>query len=260
MERGMLEQATLEAQRAGVTGAPRVEVLLLQGEIFLRRGLSGEAVDRFNDALAELAKSDIADHDDLLRQALYGAARSLLDLERMAEAVEAAERLCELAPGDVEALRTLGDALAKVEDHARAAIVLEQARSAAPDDVHLLTSLGSAYAAAGNAQRAESTLRRAISNDSMAVAARTTLARVLTKDGRVDEAEAEYRAAMRVLPSYGEAAFGLADLLEGRGRIREAVHALIDMLTADPYAVDALIRLAESPTPGPTHTRKRHTQ
>jgi cytochrome c-type biogenesis protein CcmH/NrfG len=50
---------------------------------------------------------------------------------------------------------------------------------------------------------------------------------------------------MRVLPSYGEAAFGLADLLEGRGRIREAVHALIDMLTADPYAVDALIRLAD---------------
>src|SRR5690606_26193888 len=131
------------------------DLLILRGEIFLRRGLSGEAVDRFNDALVEISRSDVGEQDERLRQALHGAARSLLDLGRMAEAVEAAERLCELAGGDVEALRTLGGALARVEDYTRAALVLEQARLDAPDDVHLLTELGSAYAAAGNSERAQ---------------------------------------------------------------------------------------------------------
>ncbi|MGH7447361.1 MAG: tetratricopeptide repeat protein, partial [Longimicrobiales bacterium] len=245
LERGLLEQAGVEAQRAAVTGAPRIDVLLLQGEIFLRRGLAGEAVDRFNDALGEIARTDVADHDERLRQALHGAARSLLELGRMPEAIEAAERLCELAPGDVEALRTLGGALGRVEDYARAALVLEQARAAAPDDVHLLTELGAAYAAGGNAKRAETALRQAIAKDTMAVAARATLARVLAKDGRAEESETEYRAALRVLPSYGEAAFGLTGLLERRGRLREAVHVLVDLLTTDPYAMDALVRLAE---------------
>jgi tetratricopeptide (TPR) repeat protein len=163
----------------------------------------------------------------------------------MAEAVEAAERLCELAAGDVEALRTLGGALARVEDYARAALVLEQAREAAPDDVHLLTELGAAYAAAGNSERAQNALRRAVSNDSMAVGARSILAGVLVREGRLDEAESEYRAALRVLPSFGEAAFGLTAILEGRGRKREALHVLIDLLTTDPYAIDALVRLGD---------------
>src|SRR5690606_33250793 len=44
MERGLLEQASVEAQRGAMLGADRIEVLLLQGEIFLRRGLAGEAV------------------------------------------------------------------------------------------------------------------------------------------------------------------------------------------------------------------------
>jgi hypothetical protein len=34
----------------------RTELLLLQGEIFLRRELSGEAVERFNDALGEIRR------------------------------------------------------------------------------------------------------------------------------------------------------------------------------------------------------------
>jgi tetratricopeptide (TPR) repeat protein len=245
MDRGMLEQASAEAQRAALSGARRVDVLLLQGEIFLRRGLSGEAVDRFNDALGEISRNGSGVDDNALRLALHGAARSLLDLGRMGEAVEAAERLCELAPGDVEALRTLGGALSRVSDFARAAIVLEQARLQVPDDVHLLTELGAAYAAAGDAEGAEQALRRAVANDAMAVAARTTLARVLADDGRHHEAETEYRAALRSLPSYGDAAFGLTDVLAAHGRERDAIGVMVDLLTMDPYRADALVRLGE---------------
>jgi cellulose synthase operon protein C len=161
------------SQQAGVLGASRMEVLLLQGEIFLRRGLSGEAVERFDAALAEIARSGSADQDAALRRALHGAARSLLDLDRMAQAVEAAERLCELAPKDVEALRTLGYALSRVEDYGRAAIVLEQARAVAPDDIGVLTQLGTAYAAAGDLERAENALRHAVDTDELAVGAAT---------------------------------------------------------------------------------------
>jgi cellulose synthase operon protein C len=243
LSRGQLEQASGYAQRASLAGAERMEVLLLQGEIFLRRELSGEAIERFNAALAEIRRSGSGDQDDALRRALHGAARSLLDLGRMAEAIEAAERLCELAPGDVEGLRTLGDALARVGDHARAAIVLEQARLGAPDDINLLTQLGAAYAAAGDLDGAESALRRAIHADARAVGARVVLGGLLSEEGRFEEAEAEFRGALVVLPTYGAAAFGLSELEERRGRPQHAINALVDLLMRDPYHLDALLRL-----------------
>lgn len=245
LERGLLDQAGVDAQRAGMYGASRMSVLLLQGEIFLRRGFAGEAVERFNEALAEIARDTTGDSDDVLRSALHGAARSLLELGRMSEAVEAAERLCELVPGDVEALRTLGEALSRVRDYGRAAIVLEQARLNAPNDVNLLTQLGMAYAAAGDPDGAESALRRAISQDQFAVGARASLGTVLAEEGRTEEAESQFRQALKVLPSFGHAAFGLADLEEARGNVREAMHVVIDLLNMDPYRLDALVRLGD---------------
>jgi cellulose synthase operon protein C len=244
MEQGLFEQASSRAQRAAMYGARRIDVLLLQGEIFLHRDASGEAVERFNEALAEISREGPGD-DASLRRALLGAARSLLDLGRMPEAVEAAERLVELAPGDVEALRTLGDALARVNDHGRAAIVFEHARLSAPDDVNLLTQLGAAYAAAGDPEGAESALRRAVALDSFAVGARTGLARLLAEEGRTRDAAGEYRTALAVLPSYGDAAFGLAELHEREGALREAINVMVDLLAVDPYRLDALNRLGD---------------
>jgi tetratricopeptide (TPR) repeat protein len=246
LQRGLLEQAAAEAQRAALYGANRMEVLLLQGEIFGARGFAGEAVERFNEALGEIAREGVAgEQDEALRRALQGAARSLLELGRMQEAVEAAERLVELAPNDVEALRTLGESLSRVEDYGRAAIVLEQARLGAPNDVPLLTQLGAAYAAAGDPDGAESALRRAIAQDALAVGARVVLGGVLAEEGRPEEAEAEYREALRMMPTYGEAAFGLAKLEENRGRLREGIHVLADLLTHDPYHLEALVRLGD---------------
>jgi cellulose synthase operon protein C len=245
LDRGLLERAAAAVQRAGLQGASRMEVLLLQGEILLRRGFAGEAVERFHAALAEIAKVGAGDQDDALRRALYGAARSLLELNRMPQAVEAAERLCELAPGDAEALRTLGEALYRVRDFARAALVLEQAHHSAPADPLALTQLGVAYAAAGVPSSAEAALVGAIEIDPMAVAARTALGGVLLAAGRHEEAETQYNEALRVLPSYGDAAFGLVELFEQRQDPRRAMKVIVELLTADPYRLDALVRLGE---------------
>jgi tetratricopeptide (TPR) repeat protein len=244
MERGMLEQALTEAQRAAMYGAPRTDVLLLQGDIYLRRGLSGEAVERFNEALAEIARNGTVEGDDALRRALLGAARSLLDLDRLPEAVEAAERVCALAPDNVEAMRTLGEALGRAEDHARAAMVLERARIHAPADPALLTQLGAAYAAAGDPEAAETALRRSIAQDPRGAAARVQLGKLLISE-RPDEAEREFREALKLLPTYGDAAFSLAALYELHGRLHDAVVVVVDLLSADPYQLDALMRLGE---------------
>jgi tetratricopeptide (TPR) repeat protein len=246
LERGDLEEATTDAQRAAMSGADRVQVLLLQGQIYLRRGLSGEAVERFNALLAEIGRSDDAANQETARRgALLGAARSLLDLDRVPQALELAEQLYEAAPNDVQALRTLGEAAARMGDHARAAITLERARIHAPDDVALLTQLGTAYAHAGDPDGAESALRRAVSVNASAVAARTQLGLVLIDEERHAEGEAVLRNALLTLPSNAPAALALADLYAGRGRVRDAMHTMVDLLTLDPYHMDALVRLAE---------------
>lgn len=90
---------------------------------------------------------------------------------------------------------------------------------------------------------AERVLRRALEIDDFAVAARVALGRSYALGGDEDAAAREFRAALDVLPSYGEAAFALADLETKRGHLRDAVHVLVDLLTVDPYHLDGLVRL-----------------
>jgi tetratricopeptide (TPR) repeat protein len=244
LAQGQLELATEDAQRAGRAGADRREILLLQGEIYVRRGLAGEGVERFNAVLVDLAANGDSG-SALLRRALYGAASCNLELGRMADAMEAAERLTSIAPEDVSAQRLLAQALVRVQDHARAVIVLEQARVRAPNDAGLLGDLGAAYLGARDLVRAEQALRAAIELDEFAVSARSGLGRILVMSGRHDDAAAEFRGALELIPSYGEAAFALIDLELGRGRLPAALSVLVDLLSVDPYHMEGLIRLGE---------------
>jgi len=248
LDRGDLEAVQREALHMIQEGGPRVQGLLLQGEAFLRRGAAGEAVERFEAALAELARGDAVEEEGdegegALGRALLGAARSLLQLDRPRDAVEAAERLTELFPGDVVALRTLAEGLTQVGDHGRAMLVLEEAVDTGPANPALLTQLGRAALEAGETARAERALRDALERGGDAPAARTALARVLTRRGDAVAAAVEYRAALAILPSYGEAALGLAEVERGREHYREAIAALVDLLTVDPYHLEGLVRL-----------------
>lgn len=248
LAQGKLDHATELAQRALREGADKREFLLLQGDIYLRRGLAGEAVERFNAVLAEVsAGADPASEttEDIVRRALSGAARCFLELDRIGEAVEAAQRLVQMTPDDVNALRLLGRALACVNDFNRAIIVLEQARASQPDDPTLLAELGSAYQGAGRLGDAVETLRQAVARDEFAIGARVRLGQILAAGGKFDDAAAEFRAALDFLPSHGEAAFALADLEKNAGRIKSAIGVIVDMLSVDPYHLDGLLKLGQ---------------
>ena len=245
---GKLDDATETAQRALRAGADRREFLLLQGDIYLRRGLAGEAVERFNEVLAEITTSDdlsAETTESIVGRALAGAARCFLELGRIGEAVEAAQRLVQISANDTNALRLLGRALARVNDFNRAIIVLEQAQAATPNDATLFAELGEAYQGAGQLQQAEAALRRAVELDEFAISARVMLGRILAAAGRRDDAAAEFRSALEFLPSHGEAAFALADLERANGNLRNAVAVLVDLLSVDPYHLDGLVKLGD---------------
>jgi tetratricopeptide (TPR) repeat protein len=245
-EQGKLDEANELAQRALRAGADRREFLLLQGDIYVRRDFPGEAVERYTAVLGEVsAHGDPASENaqDIVRRALSGAASCFIELGRMAEAVEAAERLSALSPNDGNALRLLGRALARVNDHPRAIVAFEQALDAEGESASLLTELGAAYQAGGKLQAAEESLRRALELDEFAIGGRVLLGRLLIAGGRIDDAASELRAALDFLPSHGDAAFALADLERSRGRTRAAIGVLIDLLSVDPYHLDALVKL-----------------
>jgi len=250
LERGDAAAGHAYAQRAAAAGANRIEVLLLLGDIFLARGLAGEAVERFTEAAREIerlgeAAVAVVVGDDAQRRALMGSALSLTELGRTTEALEAAERLRVLAPTETSVQSALAEALLQAGDASRAAQVLEAARIAAPDDVVLLTRLGRAYHARGDNSRAETAYRDAIARNGQVLAARVALGRLLADANRLEEAAAEFRGAIDVLPSYGEAAIALAELEASRGNGQSAINALVDLLTMDPYHLAALVRLGD---------------
>jgi tetratricopeptide (TPR) repeat protein len=250
LERGDPVGSQAHAQRAAAAGANRIEVLLLLGDIFLARGLAGEAIERFTEVggdierLGEAAVASVVG-EDALRRALMGMARSLTDLGRTVEAIDAAERLRTLAPAETNVQLTLADALLRSGDAARAVQVLEAARVGAPNDFELLTRLGRAYQARGDSGRAENAYREAVARNAQVLTARVALGRLLGDANRLEEAAAEFRGALEVLPSYGDAALALADLEASRGNGQVAVNALVDLLTVDPYHLAALVRLGD---------------
>jgi cytochrome c-type biogenesis protein CcmH/NrfG len=59
-------------------------------------------------------------------------------------------------------------------------------------------------------------------------------------------AQQAYERALDVLPTFHDAALGLADLLRRTGRVRPAIIRLADMLEADPHDLEALLLLGRA--------------
>jgi tetratricopeptide (TPR) repeat protein len=250
LEEGRYTDAMSAIQRASGSGANRLEVSLLEGEIHAAAGASGEAIERFDHVQAELdgllmpATAGL-DEADMRRRALAGLARCQLELDHPAKAIEVAERWHALAPGDNAAILVLADALEENGQPRKAIALLDGALEKDPDQPELLTRLGGAYVASGDLGLAERVLRRAIAIRGDLPAARAALGRVLGRAGRPDAAVREYRAALEAIPSFASAALGLADLLAEHRREDEAIAVLASFLEVDPYHFGGLTRLGD---------------
>jgi tetratricopeptide (TPR) repeat protein len=234
---GDLEAAASQIQLALAAGAERAEGLALLGEVFLRRGAHGEALDRFRQARAIDATS---------RTALAGEVRAFVLLGRGAEAIDLAEALAVAAPQDVDALLLVARARADAANPTRAFEALDVARKLAPARADVLKHVGDVARSMGDHTRAIEAFRQAVSLDADFVEARLDLATLYVAHGAIEGAESELLAALNSNPASVEAALQLAALRRGQRRPAETVELLVGVLQRDPWNLDALASLGES--------------
>jgi tetratricopeptide (TPR) repeat protein len=196
-----------------------------------------EAVDEVS-----VAGIDVLDSE---RRAVAGLTRCYLDLDRPELAVQTGSRYASLAATADAAAPLLAEAYDAIGEPARAVEILAKAVARRPDDVDLLTRLGQAHTQAGDAKTGETILRRAVESNG-APAARVALGRLMAASSRWAEAEEQFRDALAVIPSLGDAAFGLSEIEHARGNADSAIHVLVDFLEIDPYNLNGLVRLGDT--------------
>ncbi len=236
LAKGLLDLASAEASRAMRRGAPTSEAAIVEGEIFMRRGLFGEALERFQLAL---------EHDPTGRAALRGATEALVALERGAEAVVAGDRLVDVAPtwADAYAARARARRLVGVLDGARRDA--EEAARHRPGDPDLLLLEGSLARAQGDLAGAFRIYSAALQLDDGLAQAWYELGVLEEQRGNRQEACAAHWHAVRLLPTHLGSTLALAWLLRRDGVVQEAIRLLVDFLLAEPMATDVLTLLGQ---------------
>jgi tetratricopeptide (TPR) repeat protein len=237
VSKGLLELATAETVRAIQRGADRAAAATLLGELYARRGLHGEALERYREARAiDAARTD----------ARLGEVRALLALDKLAEAAPLAEELVTLVPAEVEALVAAARVRSHAGDAAGALAAIEHAQQRAParPDLHKLQ--GDVARKMGDRTGALTAYRSALDLDPGFVQVWVDLARLHEDQEAWRDAEAAYERALDALPTFHEAGLGLADLLRRTGRVKPAIARLADMLEQDSYDLDALMLLGRA--------------
>jgi tetratricopeptide (TPR) repeat protein len=236
LAKGMLDRAVVEANRALARGAPTAEGFAILGDIFMRQGLFGEALERFRSARV------VALADPKL---LAGETRALLALDRVVEARVTAEALLSVDGGSVEALLLTAAARARAGDPGAARELLRSARRLAPARADVLKEFGDVARAAGDIDGAIAAYRNALDLDRDFAVVHYELALLLAERGEPGKAEESLLAALEAVPTYVEAMLALASVRRRFGRVDAALAPLVELLRRDPYNIDALLSLSE---------------
>ena len=209
----------------------------LQGEVFLRRGFHGEALERFREALVQRPED---------AEARLGEVKALLALDRAPEAMPLAESLVQDRATDVEALVAgararmgAGNALGALE-YVRAA----QARAPGRPDLYQLQA--AVCTRLGDTGGAMTAYQSALELDASIPQVWYELGRLQEQEGQHAEARASYERALDLLPTFAAATLALADLARRTGKPGDALELLIPVLETDPYDFDALVLLGRS--------------
>lgn len=235
LTKALLEHAIAEVSRAMQRGADRAEGAALLGEIYARRGLHGEALERFREA-TQAAPGH--------RAAREGELRALLALNRAAEARPLAETLLAADGGEVDVALLAARARSETGDPAGAIEVLRRAEQRAPARADVRKLLGDVALKVGDVEVARAAYRAALDLDPGYAEVWLAYGRLCEQRGSAGDAEEAYRAALEHLPSFAEAAHALAALLNAEGRGADAMGLLIATLEHDPYDFEALVLLA----------------
>ena len=235
--KGVLDLARTELDRATVRGAPRHATAVLLGQIFAKRGLHGEALERYREARALVP----ADSD-----ASLGEIHALLALGRPQEAEALAAELAARVPRDVDVLAAHSRVRLALGDAASALDSLRVAQKHASDRPDLFHLQAQASIRLGDRAAAFAAFNNALSID-------PSLVRVWCELGALEEerrnwpaARTAYERALDLLPTYGAAALSLADLIRRTEAPRAAIPVLVRLLEADPYELEALTALGRA--------------
>lgn len=208
LEKGDLDAAENQFQRAAVLGPDRADPHASLAEVAARRGDLATAELRFRRAV-ELDADNLAANNNL--GVLYARAG------RYDEAAACLERVLAVDPDDPEARVNLGLLRLNQRRPELAVTHLTRAIELRPDYADAERYLGTTYVMLGNFGLAERHLRRAIELVPGDAGLQATLANVLASAGRIREAEDLYRAALQRQPDLAEASLALAWLLATAG-------------------------------------------
>jgi len=232
-----MDLAVAEAMRAVQRGADRGKAATLIGDIYARRGLHGEALERYREARTLDATNSAA---------ALGEVKSLLAVHRAGEALPLAEALVAQTPDDVEVLVAAAKARAATGDASSALTALRQAQTRAPARADLHKLQGDIALKVGDRQGARAAYRSALDLDGGFVQVWLDLGRLHEHDEEWADAQRAYEEALEALPTFHEAALALADLMRRSGNVRAAIVRLAEMLEQDLYDMDALLLLGRA--------------
>ncbi|MGE5091227.1 MAG: tetratricopeptide repeat protein, partial [Bacillota bacterium] len=235
--KGLLELATAELERVRGRGVSAARAATLWGDIFSRRGLHGEALERYREARA-------AEPDDTAAE--LGEVRALLAMGQGAEAVELTARLVERLPADPEVLFARARSLHAAGDDVGAMAAIRAAQVQAPGrpDLHQLQALIAGEL--GDTAAALEACQVALQLDGSLVQVWYELGRLEERRENWSAARAAYERALQLLPTFVTAGLALADLARRVESPAAAIHILVDLLSADPYELEALTLLGRA--------------
>jgi tetratricopeptide (TPR) repeat protein len=237
LDKGLLDLAAAETDRAANRGADPVDMQILSGHIYARQGLHGEALERYRGAKS-------ADPDSAA--ARLGEIRQLVALGRGAEAVADAAALASDHPDNVDVLVALAETQLAAGDPANALGYLEEARGRAPQRADILKLEGDIAVDMGDLEAAQNAYEGALDLEPRFAQVRLDLGKLHEARNDLLAAERSYRAALETLPTLSDAAIALAQVYRRAGRSRLAVNLLIEVLQNDPSDLETLIALGQS--------------
>jgi tetratricopeptide (TPR) repeat protein len=235
--KGLLDLASAELSRAAGRGAPTGATAVLLGDIFAKRGLYGEALERYREARA------VAPDDP---DATLGEIRALLSLGWAGDAAPLADELAHRVRGDVEVLVARARVRLAVNDALGALDCIREAQTLAPGRPDLFHLQAQVSARLGDRSAALAAFNAALQLDPSLVRVWFELGGIEEERGNWSAARAAYERALDLLPTYGAAARALADLLRRTETPRAAIHVLVRVLEADPYELEALTALGRA--------------